>query len=200
MISTTADAQAVASEELTKQRDCGVCSYWQQFFISNDPIETEIGCNAISADDKLGLTPNAVSVYERGKCYVCAREDWASRVCLPQKNETEGPDDVAAVLGSSTWSQCETYKVEICGTWVYDSASKTIDADWTNGAEATLTAQIDQTTGEIVITRRDTAGQSAGLVAVYRGTVSGGTFMSGKATLTYNGKTESGVWRASKTK
>ena len=89
--------------------------------------------------------------------------------------------------------ECETYTSEICGTWTLEGDH--FNADWDNGATATIKVEKWDTTG-VVLTRYDSTGSSAGLSARYEGQLNGNTIENGVVTWTWNDNTWSGTWRA----
>lgn len=88
--------------------------------------------------------------------------------------------------------ECETYTSEICGTWTLEGDH--FNANWDNGATATIKVEQWDTTG-VVLTRYDSTGSSAGLSARYEGQLNGSIIDNGVVTWTWNGNTWSGTWR-----
>lgn len=100
-----------------------------------------------------------------------------------------------ATQPGAIWSQRETYKTEISGTWKLLPDGKTFEARWGNGATAKLTLVVFSDT-EIVVTRNDQDGVSKGLQANYKGQRSGKK-VSGTVDWTWaDGKKASGKWSA----
>ena len=176
-------------QKLRDMGECGTCTYWNENSFSNDPRSTEISCNELYNDSKKGLSFFAISVYLGGTCYSCAYDDWTPRNCgtIYKSNE------VRALLGKLQWSTCENVVGQICGTWQYDPTTHSFQAAWANGARATM--KIKSISGnQIVLTRHDKTGISAGLKATYTGTVRNNTIV-GSVDMTF-GWHKRGTWSA----
>ena len=92
-----------------------------------------------------------------------------------------------------TVHECETHGFTFCGTWkLEDNCFK---ATWINGAVATLTVD-HWGPADVVVSRIDPSGVSAGLSARYEGQIDGNKIENGKVTWTWLGFTWSGTWNA----
>jgi len=103
----------------------------------------------------------------------------------------EAPGSATSI--PSSLRECETYTSEICGTWTLEGDH--FNAEWDNGAIAVLKVQ-SWDTKNVIITRYDSEGASAGLSARYEGQISGNTIEDGTVTWTWKGSTWSGTWKA----
>lgn len=104
-----------------------------------------------------------------------------------------GKDRYTAELTSFVWHECEMAATSVCGTWSWNRKKpRRLSAVWDNGAAATL--DLEKIGRNIVVTRRDAGGTSAGLQARYEGVWNGG-IISGTVRWTRNGETTKGTWR-----
>lgn len=93
------------------------------------------------------------------------------------------------------WAESESYTNTISGTWTLNAETRLFQARWQNGAQATL--QLEKfSEDEVIVTRHDASGTSAGLSARYVGKRSGRR-ASGTVTWQWQGRTWSGTWEAS---
>jgi len=100
----------------------------------------------------------------------------------PQRDDHPAPSQ-------STIKECE---VGVCGIWIFRGAFG--EARWTQGQLATLTYDLTEN-GNVIIHRRDIAGLSTGLTAVYTGTIVGNKIEHGQVTWTFlDGRTSSAGW------
>ena len=101
----------------------------------------------------------------------------------------------ADALGT-TWEECETLTMQICGTWSRVGEGSTWNARWSNGAVATLTITWDGRS--VTVTRNDQSGPSRGLQATYRGTLSddGAQVLDGKVDWYFVSGNRNGTWSA----
>jgi hypothetical protein len=124
----------------------------------------------------------------------------------PEKNQKESwdasgriekPNKAPRGVGSGNYPQtlheCEGDIPQVCGTWTLEGDH--YNAQWENGASATIKVEKWGTTG-VVLTRYDSTGSSAGLSGRYEGQLSGNTIQNGVLTYTYKGFTGSGTWNA----
>jgi hypothetical protein len=91
----------------------------------------------------------------------------------------------------ATIRECETYRVEICGTW--QRQGDHYAATWPDGATAVMMVQRFSAT-EIVVGRAD-YGKNLDFVATYSGTISGRA-ASGQVTFVEGGVPRTGTFTA----
>jgi hypothetical protein len=108
-----------------------------------------------------------------------------------REQQSEG---VSSISPPASLQECETYTSEICGRWTLEGDHYI--AEWDNGATALLNIERCSPT-DIVLTRYDSGGSSAGLSARYVAQISGNAIRNGRVTWTWNGNTWSGTWEAS---
>lgn len=90
-------------------------------------------------------------------------------------------------------SECETYEVEICGTWTFENGK--YNALWDNGANAVINiVHFDEYT--VVFTRHDTTGTSSGLQARYEGKRVAQKKVEGTVNWIWDNRNWSGTWEA----
>ncbi|MDM7913162.1 MAG: hypothetical protein QUS09_08705 [Methanotrichaceae archaeon] len=107
------------------------------------------------------------------------------------EQQSEG---VSSISPPASLQECETYTSEICGRWTLEGDHYI--AEWDNGATAVLNIEHCSPT-DIVLTRYDFGGSSAGLSARYEGQISGNAVRNGRVAWIWNGNTWSGTWEAS---
>jgi hypothetical protein len=88
--------------------------------------------------------------------------------------------------------ECETYEVEICGTWTLKNGK--YNALWDNGAKAVIDI-VRFNENKVAFSRHDTTGSSAGLHADYEGDREGRK-VKGTVKWTWNNKNWEGTWSA----
>jgi hypothetical protein len=95
------------------------------------------------------------------------------------------------------WREAERYSSTISGIWRLNPNTRQFQASWQNGAQATL--RLEQLNAQqVVVTRYDQSGSSAGLSARYVGRLNpNGRGVSGTVTWNWKGRTWNGVWEAS---
>lgn len=92
--------------------------------------------------------------------------------------------------------QSESYNETISGAWEWDSTSRCYKAKWENSAEADIYVE-KYTRKEVIFTRTDKSGQSAGLSARYVGVWDPATqSFKGIVTWTWNNTQWQGTWAA----
>lgn len=116
---------------------------------------------------------------------------FAGRGTLPPSAFSSDP----AVAPGAIWSQRETYRSEISGTWTLDSSGRRFKAEWSNGAVATLTLETF-TASDVVVKRDDLQGTSKGLRATYRGKRNGRHVSGDVEWIWSDGKRGKGKWSA----
>ena len=105
----------------------------------------------------------------------------------PACKGSTGPDLPATI------HVCETNTATLCADWKLSGS--TYVADWAQGSHATIRAT--QFGGsDVVFTRDDPSGTSAGMHAVYTGTAVGHSVSNGVVVWSRNGETVSGIWTA----
>jgi hypothetical protein len=93
----------------------------------------------------------------------------------------------------ATIHECEAGRARICGTWTLEGGR--YRARWENGATAVITVpRFDA--NRVTLARDDYAGTSAGMTALYEGTVSGRTVRDGRVTWRQGGNEWRGTWEA----
>lgn len=113
----------------------------------------------------------------------------ASLLALAACESTTDARPLPAVIQS-----CETNTAEVCGTWT--ASNGVYNAVWPQGSRAVIRVERFDRAG-VVFEREDTpASSSAGMTAVYEGTVQADSVVNGVVTWTVNGSTFSGTWRA----
>jgi hypothetical protein len=95
-------------------------------------------------------------------------------------------------MAPKTLQECEMYTSKICGTWTLEGDHYI--AKWDNGAVATLNVEYWGIL-DVVLSRYDSAGPSAGLSARYEGQIDGNTIRNGVVTWTLQGHTWKGTWK-----
>ncbi len=159
-----------------------------------DPVTGEIVCVDSNGE------PSDAQVEMQGGCYqdpstgqfVCVDTfEGLSNSGGSWEQQSEG---VSSVSPPASLQECETYTSEICGRWNLEGDHYI--AEWDNGATAVLNIERCSPT-DIVLTRYDSAGSSAGLSARYEGQISGNAIRNGRVTWSWNGNTWSGTWEAS---
>jgi hypothetical protein len=99
-----------------------------------------------------------------------------------------------AEAASPVWKQSETRRSTMHGTWTWVEQSKYFAARWQNGSVAVVKVErLDK--DQVVLTRTDTQGTTAGLTARYVGRRQGNR-VQGTVEWTYQGLTAPGTWRA----
>ncbi len=159
-----------------------------------DPVTGEIVCV-----DSYGKPSDAQGEMQGG-CYqdpstgqfVCVDTfEGLSNSGGSREQQSEG---VSSISPPAILQECETYTSEICGRWTLEGDHYI--AEWDNGATALLNIERCSPT-DIVLTRYDSGGSSAGLSARYEGQISGNAVRNGRVTWTWNGNSWSGTWEAS---
>jgi hypothetical protein len=94
----------------------------------------------------------------------------------------------------ATLTECEAHTAVVCGTWTL-RPGKSYFARWSQDSEAVITVR-RFSSSRVEFDRRDTAGPTTGMHAVYRGTRSGHG-AGGMVTWMNQGDTITGPWEAS---
>ncbi len=119
--------------------------------------------------------------------------DWAAFDAHWSANHPNGCVQGTAGYYPQTLHECENGGSDICGTWTLQGNQYI--ANWDNGATATLNVE-SWGASNVILTRNDAGGSSAGLSARYEGQINGNKIENGKVTWTLNGNTWSGTWNA----
>lgn len=94
--------------------------------------------------------------------------------------------DARQVVGDRLGTEWSVTESGIAGRWVRRGSSDTWDANWANGAVAVLSISV--TGDQVRISRKDLAGPSTGLTAIYEGTLAPDGTVEGNETYTWNGQ------------
>jgi hypothetical protein len=100
----------------------------------------------------------------------------------------------ARAAGPVVWNESEINKGTFNATWTWNASKKFFVGRWNNGAVAILKVEkLDKT--QVILTRRDPQGASAGLEARYVGSRNGKSFQ-GTVEWTWRGVRSQGTWKA----
>lgn len=98
----------------------------------------------------------------------------------------------SSVIG--VWRECEISHRTYCNTWSWDMDKQQFNMRGDNGAIAVLKLE-QHDENQVILSRYDDGGPSAGMTARYVGRRDGDT-MQGSVTWTWQGRTWSGTWNA----
>ena len=97
-----------------------------------------------------------------------------------------------ADLPAGSWKATENFGGKVEGTWIFNPATRSFQARWRNGSDAIL--QLQSYDGQqIVITRRDASGPTAGLNVRYEGRATAQGF-AGQVLWTWADQARRGTW------
>jgi len=179
-------------------------------FILDSGQQVELSSSGIGSIATVGritegstvVSPNVNDIYGpvgemQGGCYTDPAT--GQTICVERVSDFSNPNTVSGTVQSgpnisipNSLQECETYTSEICGTWT--RMEDQFNAQWESGASATLDVE-RWDNGDVVLTRHDTVGSSAGLTARYEGRCTG-NHVEGTVTWTWNGSSWSGTWSA----
>lgn len=115
---------------------------------------------------------------------------WAAFVKTQEGGDASPPPITGRTPRTIAMQEASTYGT-FDGTWTRDGTDYA--ARWNNGGEARI--RLETMDGErMVATRKDTAGPSVGLTAVYSATISGDRIKDGTVTWTLGSEAFSGTW------